>query len=178
MLLPRSPFVAKQKVHTPLQDGNTPPIALRVSHHRQQVVACPSPTRNAPDSAFKIAIPAVKIAGDVDTHLDLVNNIESVCDDLLQVVPDICLVPDSCLSLMEKKTMPFPEAFPGLVPSASRSVSADAGMMAAAATDVLMSAAASDESVPGVSTDESGDDEEDDCNDLGEFLLDAVQWLL
>ncbi|KAL3785116.1 hypothetical protein ACHAW5_009796, partial [Stephanodiscus triporus] len=131
-------------------------------------------------SSFKIAIPAVKIAGDVDAHLDLVN-IESVCDDLLQVVPDICLVPDSCLSLMEKKTMPFPEAFPGLVPSASRSVSADAGMMAAAATDVLMSATAasySDESVPGVSTDESGDDEEADCNDLGEFLLDAVQWLL
>ena len=55
-------------------------------------------------------------------------------------------------------------------------------MAAAAATDVLMSAAApsdeSDVSVPGVSTDESGDDDEDDCNDLGEFLLDAVQWLL
>ena len=47
-----------------------------------------------------------------------------------------------------------------------------------AAADVLMSAATSDESVPGVSTDESGDDEEDDCNDLGEFLLDAAQWLL
>ncbi len=127
------------------------------------------------DSAFKITIPAVKIAGDVDSPLDFIN-IESVCDDLLQVVPDICLVPDGCLSLMEKRMMPFPEPCPSLVPSAANS-----GMMAAsAAADVLMSAAVpsdeSDVSVPGVSTDESGD--EDDCNDLGEFLLDAVQWLL
>ena len=117
----------------------------------------------------------MKIAGDVDPPLDFIN-IESVCDDLLQVVPDICIVPDGCLSLMEKRTMPFPEPCPSLVPSAANS------MAAAAATDVLMSAAApsdeSDVSVPGVSTDESGDDDEDDCNDLGEFLLDAVQWLL
>ena len=131
-----------------------------------------------PDSAFKITIPAVKIAGDVDPPLDFIN-IESVCDDLLQVVPDICLVPDGCLSLMEKSTMPFPEPCPSLVPSAASS-----GVLAAAgaAADVLMSAAApsdeSDVSVPGVSTDESGDDDEDNCNDLGEFLLDAVQWLL
>jgi hypothetical protein len=123
------------------------------------------------DPAFKVTIPAVKIAGDVDPpSLDLIN-IESVCDDLLQVVPDICLLPDGCLSLMERKTMPFPEACPSLIPSAIAAGSS-------AAADVLMSAATSDESVPGVSTDESGDDEEDDCNDLGEFLLDAAQWLL
>lgn len=54
-----------------------------------------------------ITRPAVKITGTVSaTPLD---NIESVCDDLLQVVPE------SCLSLTELKTMPFPETCPSLV---------------------------------------------------------------
>lgn len=87
----------------------------------------------------------MKIAGAVPTPLD---NIESVCDDLLQVVPD------SCLSLTEKKTMPFPEACPSLVDSV--------GGPASSAVDDM----------PNVTTDESGED-----SDLGEFLLDAVNWL-
>jgi hypothetical protein len=83
----------------------------------------------------------VKIAGTVSaTPLD---SIESVCDDLLQVVPE------SCLSLTELKTMPFPETCPSLVPSAS-----------------------SKDSTP-VTT----DGESDEDSDLGEFLADAVQWL-
>lgn len=88
-----------------------------------------------------ITRPAVKITGTVSaTPLD---NIESVCDDLLQVVPE------SCLSLTELKTMPFPETCPSLVTS---SVSKDA---------------------PTVTT----DGESDEDSDLGEFLADAVQWL-
>jgi hypothetical protein len=43
--------------------------------------------------------------------------------------------------------------------------------MVAAATDFLMSA--SDVSIPSVSTD--GDDEEED---IGDFLIDAPEWLL
>lgn len=107
----------------------------------------------------------MKITGAVNTPL---TNIESVCDDLLQVVPD------SCLSFTEKKTMPFPEACPSLVTSSSDS-SLAADVMAAAAADVLMksSVTTSDESIPGVSTD-GGSDED---SDLGDFLLDAVNWL-
>lgn len=83
----------------------------------------------------------MKITGTVSaTPLD---NIESVCDDLLQVVPE------SCLSLTELKTMPFPETIPSLVAESS-----------------------SKDSAP-VST----DGESDEDSDLGEFLADAVQWL-
>merc|ERR1711935_41313 len=54
---------------------------------------------------------AVEITGAVYSTL---NNIESVCDDLLQVVPD------SCFSLTNKRMLPIPEACPTLVGSASR----------------------------------------------------------
>lgn len=100
----------------------------------------------------------MKITGAVNPPLD---TIESVCDDLLQVVPD------SCLSLTEKKTMPFPETCPSLVVSAT--VDATASLMTT--TNVPPPAMAKEE-MPSVSTDESGED-----SDLGEFLLDAVQWL-
>lgn len=78
--------------------------------------------------------------------------------------------------------MPFPEACPSLVSSSQAepgdggfvggpaSCAADAATMAAAAADVMnASGITTDESVPGVSSDED--------SDLGEFLLDAVQWL-
>ncbi len=137
----------------------------------------------------------MKITGAIKNTVSSNNNststpltsIESVCDDLLQVVPD------SCLSLTERKTMPFPETCPSLVDpqvgvsssllEGSVASSAD-DIMAAAASEVLMLPAAivgpssgatattADESVPGVSTDESDED-----SDLGEFLLDAVNWL-
>ena len=118
-------------------------------------------------------IPAVKITGAVNPPL---TSIESVCDDLLQVVPD------SCLSLTEKKTMPFPETCPSLVPSASSSVSGpasvaadDAATMAAAAADVLMSGCSSASSSS--AADEVTTDESDEDNEIGEFLMDAVNWL-
>lgn len=91
----------------------------------------------------------MKITGALDPPLA---NIESVCDDLLQVVPD------SCLSLTEKKTMPFPEACPSLVPQGDASGSDSVGPATAA--------------VSAVTTDESDED-----SDLGEFLADAVNWL-
>lgn len=83
----------------------------------------------------------MKIAGTV--FASPLDSIESVCDDLLQVVPE------SCLSLTEMKTMPFPETCPSLVPASS-----------------------SKNSSP-VTT----DGESDEDSDLGEFLADAVQWL-
>jgi hypothetical protein len=90
----------------------------------------------------------VKITGAVNPPL---TNIESVCDDLLQVVPD------SCLSSTEKKTMPFPETCPSLVVGGGpSSVAADAE-------------AVTDGSVQGGTT--------DDDSDLGDFLADAVSWL-
>ena len=109
----------------------------------------------------------MKITGAVTNPVNTpLPNIESVCDDLLQVVPD------SCLSLTEKKTMPFPEACPSLVPSAPEvTASTDAATMAAAASDVMNSMPSVDSGAT-VSTDESDED-----SDLGEFLLDAVQWL-
>lgn len=113
-----------------------------------------------------ITRPAVKIAGAVATPL---HNIESVCDDLLQVVPE------SCLSLTEKKTMPFPEACPSLVtdpvPIGGEGMMGPASVaatMAAAAADVLMNSTENIQGAPDVS---------DEDSDLGEFLLDAVQWL-
>jgi len=121
----------------------------------------------------RITRPAVKITGAATNsavNTPLVN-IESVCDDLLQVVPD------SCLSSTEKKTMPFPEACPSLVPSAPDvtaapgSSVADAVTMAAAAADVMNNMVPVDSGAT-VTTDESDED-----SDLGEFLLDAVQWL-
>eukprot|EP00579_Thalassiosira_antarctica_P013051 CAMPEP_0201945626 /NCGR_PEP_ID=MMETSP0903-20130614/54000_1 /ASSEMBLY_ACC=CAM_ASM_000552 /TAXON_ID=420261 /ORGANISM="Thalassiosira antarctica, Strain CCMP982" /LENGTH=359 /DNA_ID=CAMNT_0048488697 /DNA_START=47 /DNA_END=1126 /DNA_ORIENTATION=- len=103
-----------------------------------------------------ITRPAVKITGAVNPPLD---NIESVCDDLLQVVPE------SCLSLMEKKTMPFPKTCPSLVASSSLAGPAIASLMSTTTSIAT-------EDIPNISTDESDED-----SDLGEFLLDAVQWL-
>ena len=113
--------------------------------------------------AFNDHIPAVKIAGAVISPLD---NIESVCDDLLQVVPDSCIS-----SLMDRpnntthfhKMTTTASAAP-IVPVSVAS-NADAMMMAASTTTT-------DESIPGVSTDESDED-----SDLDEFLLDAALWL-
>jgi hypothetical protein len=110
-----------------------------------------------------ITRPAVKIAGAVISPLD---NIESVCDDLLQVVPDSCIS-----SLMDRpnntthfhKMTTTASAAP-IVPVSVAS-NADAMMMAASTTTT-------DESIPGVSTDESDED-----SDLDEFLLDAALWL-
>jgi len=115
-----------------------------------------------------ITRPAVKITG---AAANIVNtplaNIESVCDDLLQVVPD------SCLSLTEKKTMPFPEVCPSLISSGPASAAANAATMAAATSDIMDSVVTPvSSSACSVTTDESGED-----SDLGEFLLDAVQWL-
>lgn len=67
--------------------------------------------------------------------------------DLLQMV----VVPDNCLSVTEMKTMPFPETLPSLVPSTSESEDG--------------------EEIPSLSGDSESEEE------LGEFLLDAVQWL-
>mmetsp|Transcript_25461 Transcript_25461/g.61211 ORF Transcript_25461/g.61211 Transcript_25461/m.61211 type:complete len:94 (-) Transcript_25461:176-457(-) len=93
-----------------------------------------------------------------------------MCDDLLQVVPD------SCLSLTEKKTMPFPEPCLSLVTSAPQvQVIGPATDAADAAVMELMNhrdPTVSSSSGATVTTDESGED-----SDLGEFLLDAVQWL-
>mmetsp|Transcript_29302 Transcript_29302/g.49934 ORF Transcript_29302/g.49934 Transcript_29302/m.49934 type:complete len:476 (-) Transcript_29302:154-1581(-) len=130
----------------------------------------------------KITRPAVKITGAaattaVNTPLGTTTtSIESVCDELLQVVPD------SCLSLTEKKTMPFPEACPSLVvPTTEGGGASVAGpateclmnmTAAAAAASSVSASSSSGEDIPGVSTDESDED-----SDLGEFLLDAVQWL-
>lgn len=117
----------------------------------------------------------MKIAGAVLNVKPVVNpplpDIESVCDDLLQVVPD------SCLSLTEKRTMPFPEAWPSLVTSSVPQVgpatdAADTATMAEAAADVMNNATPQASSAASMTTDESGED-----SDLGEFLLDAVQWL-
>lgn len=153
---------------------------------------------------FDHHFPAVKIAGDVydsssyttddayhPTSLDMI-------DDILQIVPDICCrLPDSSsttkcnsnngLSWMDEcTTMSFPKACPSLVvpfavssSSSSKTdvalgtcaTSAPENLMVAAATDFLMSA--SDVSIPSVSTD--GDDEEED---IGDFLIDAPEWLL
>lgn len=71
--------------------------------------------------------------------------------------------------------MPFPETCPSLVTTPVldpilMGPASVAASMAAAAADVLMG---SSESIPGV----SGTDESDEDSDLGEFLLDAVQWL-
>merc|ERR1739841_326870 len=56
-----------------------------------------------------ITRPAVKITGAVPTPLAA---IESVCDDLLE------LVPDSILSMTEMSSMPFPQTCPSLVENA------------------------------------------------------------
>lgn len=154
---------------------------------------------------FDHHFPAVKIAGDVydysssyttddayhPTSLDMI-------DDILQIVPDICCrLSDSSsttkcnskngLSWMDEcTTMSFPEACPSLVvpfavssSSSSKTdvalgtcaTSAPENLMVAAATDFLMSA--SDVSIPSVSTDVDYEEE-----DIGDFLIDAPEWLL
>jgi len=69
--------------------------------------------------------------------------------------------------------MPFPETCPSLVTPADvggmMGPASVAATMAADAADVLMNSTAD---IPGVPTDVSDED-----SDLGEFLLDAVQWL-
>jgi hypothetical protein len=153
-------------------------------------------------------LPAVKIAGDVyDTSSssytttttdddDVLYHPTSpldMIDDILQFVPDICCrLPDSSsiknnnndglLWMDECTTMSFPEACPSslVVPFTASSTkidpalsmcatSAPESLMMAAATDFLMSA--SDVSIPSVSTD--GEEE-----DIGNFLIDATEWLL
>jgi hypothetical protein len=117
--------------------------------------------------AFNDHIPAVKIAGAVISPLD---NIESVCDDLLQVVPDSCIS-----SLMDRNinnktyfhkttTTTTGPIVPISVPSSD-----DAMMLTSAST---ATSTTTTESIPGVSTDESDED-----SDLDEFLLDAALWL-
>lgn len=60
------------------------------------------------------------------------------------------MVPDNCLSMTEMKSMPFPETPIALVPSTLEH-----------------------QDIPTLSTDDSESEE----SELGEFLLDAVQWL-
>jgi hypothetical protein len=122
-----------------------------------------------------------------------------IIDDILQFVPDICYrLPDSSSSITKNNnhhsnndgllwmeectTMSFPEACPSslAVPFAASTqidpalslcatTSAPECLMMTAATDFLMSA--SDVSIPTVSTDgEEGD--------IGDFLIDASEWLL
>lgn len=122
------------------------------------------PTRDQPLRS----IPAVEITGAVYPPLD---NIESVCDDLLQVVPN------SCFSWTEKKMMPVPEICASLVTSASRT--AMENLMTITNTHDSSGVKSSCESmgteeIPTITTDDS---DEDSNRDLGEFLLDAVQWL-
>lgn len=146
-------------------------IAPRVENRQQQL----RQQQQQRHLREKITRPAVKIAGAVvNVKNAVVNpplpNIESMCDDLLQVVPD------SCLSLTEKKTMPFPEPCLSLVTSAPQvQVIGPATDAADAAVMELMNhrdPTVSSSSGATVTTDESGED-----SDLGEFLLDAVQWL-
>jgi len=119
--------------------------------------------RGARDLPLRSNLPAVKIAGAPPTSSTRtpLESIESVCDDILQVVPD------SCLSLTEKRTMPFPETCPSLVASSSVAADATASLMSAGSA-----ASAAADAAAAVSTDESGED-----SDLGDFLLDAVNWL-
>lgn len=101
--------------------------------------------------AFNDHIPAVKIAGDVISPLVLLDNIESVCDDLLQVVPDSC-ISSSLMDRTMNKTAATSSADP-IVPVS------------------VTSSTTTDTSIPGVT------DESDEDSDLDEFLLDAALWL-
>lgn len=109
--------------------------------------------------AFNDHIPAVKIAGAVVSPPDLLDNIESVCDDLLQVVPDSCI--SSLMDRMANKTKYFDKI------ATSNTADPIVPMSVASRTTTT-----TDASVPGVSTDESDED-----SDLDEFLLDAALWL-
>lgn len=102
----------------------------------------------------------MKIAGAIVSPLVLLDNIESVCDDLLQVVPDSC-ISSSLMDRTTNKTKYFDET--------TTTCAADAfvPMSVASSTTTTM-----DASIPGVSTDESDED-----SDLDEFLLDAALWL-
>ena len=113
----------------------------------------------------------MRIAGAV--IISPLDNIESVCDDLLQVVPDSCIS-----SLMGRKTAFFADetavtatatARP-MVPASVLSSDVVATPATAGDDDAAMAVTTTvDESIPGVSTDESDED-----SDLGELLLDAV----
>jgi len=61
--------------------------------------------------------------------------------------------------------MPFPKTCPSLVASSSLAGPAIASLMSTTTSIAT-------EDIPNISTDESDED-----SDLGEFLLDAVQWL-
>ncbi len=99
----------------------------------------------------------MKIAGAVISPLVLLDNIESVCDDLLQVVPDSCI--SSSLSLMDR-TLNNTTAISSADPIVPVSVTSST------------TTSTTDTSIPGVSTDENDED-----SDLDEFLLDAALWL-
>jgi hypothetical protein len=118
--------------------------------------------------AFNDHIPAVKIAGAVISPLD---NIESVCDDLLQVVPDSCISSLMDRNIIHNKTYFHKTITTTACPIVPISVpsSNDAMMMASVST---ATSTTTTESIPGVSTDESDED-----SDLDEFLLDAALWL-
>jgi hypothetical protein len=83
--------------------------------------------------------------GAVPTPLEIVT---SMCDDLLE------LVPDNCLSVTEMKTMPFPDS---VVPSEMKT----------------LPLTAVSEGEKSLSTSSDSESEEE----LEEFLLDAAQWL-
>lgn len=106
-----------------------------------------APARDATDDRDSSDATTETTAADDDAPLF---SIESVCDDLLEVVPD------HCLSLTERKTMPFPDA--------------DVVLLSKAAADV----SGSDDSCGGDDEPPSSGNDED--SDLGEFL-DTVTWL-
>ena len=105
-----------------------------------------APARNATDDHDSSEATTETPAAKDDAPLF---SIESVCDDLLEVVPD------HCLSLTERKTMPFPDA--------------DVVLLNKTAADV----SGSEDSCGDDEPSSSGNDED---SDLGEFL-DTVQWL-
>ena len=138
----------------------TPPPILLVSRKNTHSPALENQRKRSSSlslsfKAFNDHIPAVKIAGAVISPLVLLDNIESVCDDLLQVVPDSCISSSLMDRTMNKTTAPSSAdpIIPVSVPSSTTTTTTDA-------------------SIPSVSTDESDED-----SDLDEFLLDAALWL-
>lgn len=124
----------------------------------------------------------MKIAGDVydssttttdhvlyhPTSLDMI-------DDILQIVPDICCrlpdsSPDACPSLVVPFAMSYSSSTEVDLALGTCATSAPENLMVAAATDFLMSA--SDVSISSVSTDSNKEE------DIGDFLIDATEWLL
>ena len=136
--------------------------------------------------AYDAATSAPLDATDDGAPAAAVDSIESVCDDLLRVVPD------SCLSLTEKKTMPFPEVCPSLLPPTSagpaaavdvRRVSFETNDAATASLMTSSSAASSlsgreSEDAPPSGNSASGSEATEELEEeFGDFLVDAVNWL-